>query len=197
MGRKLPKVLSEDERDAFLAQFNDRYKTPHRNRLMCRVMLEAGLRVGEVVALEPEHLDMQTCKLTVREGKGAKDRTVWIGEDLRDAIGEWLERRAEDYPESPYLFPNNNGGQVDTSYMRRMVKRTAREADVREAEKVSPHTLRHTFATELYRETKDLRLVQKALGHEDVSTTQIYTHIVDEDLEEAMRNFGTAGDRAA
>lgn len=197
MGRKLPKVLTEDERDAFLDQFNTRYKTPHRNRLMCRVMLEAGLRVGEVVALKPEHLDMQTCKLTVREGKGAKDRTVWIGEDLRDAIGEWLERRAEDYPESLYLFPNNNGGPVDTSYMRRMVKRTAREADVREAEKVSPHTLRHTFATELYRETKDLRLVQKALGHEDVSTTQIYTHIVDEDLEEAMRNFGTAESRAA
>lgn len=181
----LPKVLSEAEQAALLDELNTRYPTPHRNLCMLRLMLEAGLRVGEVVALRPEHLDMTTCRLTVRDGKGSKDRTLWINDELRDEIGAWLERR----PESPYLFPTRNGSQVRTRYMRSMVKRLAKQAEIDEAERVSPHTLRHTFATDLLRETKNLRLVQKALGHADISTTQIYTHIVDEELEEALRTF--------
>ena len=71
-----------------------------------------------------------------------------------------------------------------------MVKRLARQAEVDEWERVSPHTLRHTYATNMIRETKNLRLVQKALGHADISTTQIYTNIVDEELEQALRSFG-------
>lgn len=146
-------------------------------------MLEAGLRVGEAVALRPEHLDMTTCKLVVREGKGAKDRVLWVGDDLRDLIGTWLERR----PESVSMFPTRDGGQVQTRYVRQMVKRVARRAGVSEVERVSPHALRHTFATTIYSETTNIRLVQKALGHSDLSTTMIYTHIVDGELEAAMR----------
>lgn len=184
----LPKVLSEAEQERLLAELNTRYPTPHRNLCMLRLMLEAGRRVGEVVALRPEHLDMSTCKLTIRDGKGSKDRTLWINADLRVEIGAWLERR----PESPYLFPTRDGNRVQTRYMRSMVKRLARKADVDEWKRVSPHTLRHTFATELLRETTNLRLVQKALGHADISTTQIYTHIVDEELENALRRFPRA-----
>ena len=183
--RKLPKVLTEDERKALLAQLNTRYPTPQRNLYILRLMLEAGLRAGEVVALRPEHLNLTTCQLIVREGKGAKDRTLWIRDDLRDLIGAWLDRR----PESPWLFPVRTGDQLKTRYLRALVKRLALRAQIPEAEKVSPHTLRHTFATDLYRETKNLRLVQKALGHASVATTQIYTHIVDEELEEALRGF--------
>lgn len=183
--RKLPKVLTDDERSLLLKQSNKRYKSPLRNLCMLRVMLEAGLRAGEVVALQPSHLNMTTCKLMVREGKGKKDRTLWINEDLRSLIGEWLERR----PQSKWLFPTTNGGKLDTRYLRVMVKRYAQKADIPEWEKVSPHTLRHTFATDLYRETKNIRLVQKALGHTDLSTTMIYTHIVDEELEEALKGF--------
>ncbi len=135
--------------------------------------VEAGV---EVVALRPEHLDMTTCRLIVREGKGAKDRIVWIRDDLRDLIGEWLQRR----PESQWLFPTRDGGQVQTRYLRALVKRLAGKAEVTEAESVSPHALRHTFATELLRETKNIRLVQKALGHASIASTMIYTHIVDE-----------------
>ena len=185
-GRSLPKVLTEQEQKDFLKQFNTRYRTPHRNLCMVRLMLQAGLRAGETVALKSEHLDMMTCKLTIREGKGAKDRTLWINEDLRDLIGEWLQRK----PDSQWLFPTRTGKQVDTSHLRRMVKRKAREAHIDEWEKVSPHTLRHTFATGLYRETKNIRLVQKALGHSDLSTTMIYTHIVDEELEDALKHYG-------
>lgn len=180
--KKLPKVLSAEEQAAFLAQFNTRYASPMRNLCMVSLMLEAGLRCGEVVALRPEHLDMTTCRLVVREGKGAKDRVLWISDGLRDLMGEWLQRK----PESPWLFPTRDGGQVSTRYMRQMVKEKARRAGVQEWEKLSPHSLRHTFATDLLRET-NLRLVQTALGHSDISTTTLYTHIADPELESAMR----------
>jgi len=185
MVRKQPKVLSPAETERFLAQFNKRYDSPLRNLCMVRVMLDVGLRAGEVVALRPEHLDMLSCKLTVREGKGAKDRTLWVGAGLRDMIGEWLERR----PDSEWLFCTRDGGQVDSRYLRAMVKRAARRAEVAEWEKVSPHSLRHTCATDLYRETRNIRLVQDVLGHEDLSTTMIYTHLANGEMEQALKTF--------
>jgi len=183
--QKLPRVLTEDEQEALLRQFNTRYPTPHRDLCLVRLMLEAGLRASEAVAVKPEHLNMTTCKLAVKNGKGAKDRTLWINADLRDLIGEWMERR----PESEWLFPTRTGRKIDTAHLRRMLKRRAKEAELPEVEDISPHTLRHTFATDLYRETKNIRLVQKALGHSNLTSTMIYTHIVDEELEEAMKNF--------
>jgi len=78
---------------------------------------------------------------------------------------------------------------VVTSHLRRSVKRYVRKADIEEVDRVSPHTLRHTFATRFYRETGDIRMVQKALGHSDLSTTMIYTHVVDEELEGAMKGL--------
>lgn len=185
--RKLPKVLTANEQKALLAQCNTRYKSPHRNLCMLRLMLEAGLRVGEVVALRPEHINMRTCKVMVREGKGAKDRVVWITDELRDLIGEWLERR----PDSEWLFPTRTGKQVLTAYMRQMVKNYAEKAEIQEWEKVSPHTLRHTALTDLYRETNNLALVQKAAGHSRIDTTMIYVHIHDRDVEQAMRHRRT------
>ena len=181
--RRLPKILTSDEQVAFLSQFNTRYASPFRNLITCRLMLEGGLRVGEVVSLKRDHIDMVTCKVQVREGKGAKDRVLWIRDDLRDLIGEWLGRRAE----SLWLFPTREGGQVATRQLREVVKRMARRARVQEWERVSPHSLRHTFATDLLATTKNIRLVQKALGHADVSTTMIYTHVHDGELEEALR----------
>ncbi len=192
MARRLPKVLTGEEKAAVLALLNTRYPTPHRNLCMIRLMLEAGLRVGEVVALKPEHLDMASCRLMVREGKGARDRVLWFRDDLRDLIGAWFERR----PESEWLFPTRDGGRVQTRYLRALVKRLALKARVAEARKVSPHSLRHTFATDLLRKTKNIRLVQKTLGHASLSTTMIYTHIYDGDVEEAMRGLSeeqTAG----
>ena len=186
MGKgSLPKTLTREEQQRFMKEFNTRYPTPHRDLCMTRLMLDSGLRAGEVVALKPEHLDMTTCRLLIREGKGSKDRVLWITSNLRDLIGEWLQRRTE----SPWLFPTRNGSKLDSSHLRRMVKRYARRAGISEVERVSPHTLRHTFATDLYKETKNIRLVQKALGHSDLSTTMIYTHIVDEDLEAALKGL--------
>lgn len=185
--KKLPKVLTAEEQRALVARPNPRYVSGVRNRCLIRVALEAGLRAGELVALKPEHLDMRTCRLVVREGKGAKDRVLWVTDDLRDLIGTWLERR----PESVWLFPTRDGGQINTRYLRTMVKHYAIKAGIAEAERVTPHVLRHTFATDLLRETKNIILVQKALGHSDVSTTMIYTHVQDDELEAALRRRET------
>ncbi|TDB38232.1 MAG: integrase [Actinobacteria bacterium] len=185
--KKLPKVLTTEEQCALVAQPNPRYTSGLRNRCLIRVALEAGLRAGELVALKPDHLDMLTCRLVVREGKGAKDRVLWISDNLRDLVGRWLERR----PVSAWLFPTRDGGQLDTRYLRTMVKHYAVKAGVSESERVTPHVLRHTFATDLLRETKNIILVQKALGHSDVSTTMIYTHVQDDEPKAALRRRET------
>jgi len=182
---KLPKVLTEAETARLIQQPNHRYYGPHRDYLCMRLMLNAGLRVSETVSLRPEHVDLMSGKLMVREGKGAKDRTLWLGEEVLDELREWMDRR----PDSDCLLPTRNGTKVATSHLRRSVKRYARDADIEEVGRVSPHTLRHTFATRLYRDTGKIRMVQKALGHSDLSTTMIYTHVVDEALETALKSL--------
>lgn len=186
---KLSKILTDEEIGALLGQSNQRYYGPHRDYLFMRVMLKAGLRTSEAVALGPEHVDLMSGKLMVREGKGAKDRTLWIGEDLLDKLQKWMDRRAAVVGESEYLLPTRKGTKVATSHLRRSVKRYARDASIEEVERVSPHTLRHTFATKLYRDTGKIRMVQKALGHSDLLTTMIYTHIIDEELESALKGL--------
>jgi integrase/recombinase XerD len=189
---KLPKILTEEETDRLLSQPNQRYYGPNRDYLYMRLMLKAGLRASEATALRPEHVDLMSGKLSVREGKGAKDRTLWIGEEMLSEIQDWMDRRSEevdDVEACGYLLPTRKGTEVATSHLRRSVKRYARKAGIEEVDRVSPHTLRHTFATRLYRETGNIRMVQKALGHSDLSTTMIYTHVVDEELEGAMKGL--------
>jgi integrase/recombinase XerD len=186
---KLPRVLTEEETERLLHQPNQRYYGPHRDYLYMRLMLKAGLRASEATALRPEHIDLMSGKLMVREGKGAKDRTLWIGEELLGELQEWTVRRNEKTGKTEFLLPTSKGTQVATSHLRRSVKRYARDTDIEEVERVSPHTLRHTFATRLYRETSNIRMVQKALGHSDLSTTMIYTHVVDEELETALKDL--------
>ncbi len=186
---KLPRVLTEAETSSLLDQPNQRYFGPHRDYLYMCLMLKAGLRASEATALRPEHIGLMSGKLMVREGKGAKDRTLWIGEELLEELQAWMDRRQEKVGDSEYLLPTSKGTQVATSHLRRSVKRYARDARIEEVERVSPHTLRHTFATRLYRSAGKIRLVQKALGHSDLSTTMIYTHVVDEELEGAMKGL--------
>jgi integrase/recombinase XerD len=186
---KLPLVLTDDETSSLLGQPNQRYYGPHRDYLYMRIMLKAGLRASEAVSLRPEHVDLMSGKLMVREGKGAKDRTLWTSEDLLEELRDWMDRRKATAGDSEYLLPTRKGTKVATSHLRRSVKRYARNAEIDDVDRVSPHTLRHTFATRLYRETGKIRMVQKALGHADLSTTMVYTHIIDEELEGAMKGL--------
>jgi len=195
--RAIPVVLTEEEQQKLLDQFNERYVTSHRNKVMFQLMLNTGLRVSEVVSLRWEDVNLTSGKLMVREGKGAKDRTLWVDEGQVDELGEWKERQVKKVGElSKWVFSTlregNAGKKMSIQQVWKTLKTYAEKAGLEKD--ISPHTLRHTFATDLYRETGKIRLVQKALGHADLSTTMIYTHIVDEELEGAMKSFrGASG----
>jgi integrase/recombinase XerD len=150
---------------------------------MLRLMLNAGLRSSEVLNLKVRDVDWMSGKLMVRQGKGKKDRALWLNEEDLEILRKWRERK----PESPRLFTTLKGDPINARYLRALVERLAKKAGLEK--RVHPHTLRHTFATDLYKSTKDLRLVQKALGHANIQTTTIYTHIIDDDLENALRNL--------
>jgi integrase/recombinase XerD len=182
---RLPDVLADSERAALLAQPNPKCATGLRNLCMLRLMLDTGLRVGEVLALQVRDLEWMAGKLTVRQGKGAKDRVVWVGEELLELLRQWREKKP--ISANGLLFTTLKGDELDTRYVRAMVKRLGLKAGIEKD--LHPHLLRHTMATDLLRATKNLRLVQKALGHSNITTTTIYAHIVDGELEEAMKGL--------
>jgi site-specific recombinase XerD len=159
--RRLPTVLTRAEVAALLAHANPRYLTGYRDRCLMQLMLHAGLRAAEVLALTVYDVEWLSGQLTVRQGKGQKDRILWLNEALLEDVRRWRARR----PASPtaLIFPTRHGTPVYTAVLRAMVKRRSQKAGLGPKD-VHPHMLRHTFATELYRQTKDIRLVQKALS---------------------------------
>ncbi|MFW5987936.1 MAG: tyrosine-type recombinase/integrase [bacterium] len=206
--RKIPEILTEEEQKKMLDVFNTRYLSPHRNRTMIKLMLRTGLRLSEVINLRWKDIDLQSGKIKVVQGKGAKDRILWLNNGTLDQLRGWKQRQTKEIGRMEYVFTTSTGSQLKDRDVRDMVYRYADKAGIQEEvikhyrdkegnkleetykeRKVTPHTFRHTFATELLRETNNLRLVQKALGHSDISTTQIYTHIVDPELEKAMKSF--------
>ena len=185
---KIPEVLTRSEQEALLAQPNRSYPTGERNYALIRLMLDTGLRLSEAIHLRWKDIDLNTGKLMVRQGKGAKDRTLWIGEADLELLQTWRERQAKDVEGNPqHVFTTLKGKPLSSQYIQQLVDRLARKAGIEKH--VHPHMLRHSFATDLYRETSKIRLVQKALGHANLATTQIYTHIVDEELEDALKSF--------
>ena len=190
--KKLPKVLSEDEQEKLLDQPNSRYVTGQRNHLLLKLMLDTGLRLSEATSLKWKDINLISGQLKVVEGKGAKDRVLWLNEEDLDLLQEWKERQTKEAEMSlKYVFTAMSkgtlGNKLDNRYVQDMVKRYAAKAEI--DKKVSPHMLRHSFASDLLRQTKNIRMVQKALGHEQLNTTMIYTHIVDDELENELKNL--------
>lgn len=184
--KKLPVVLTKDERELLLRQPNTRYPTGERNLAVINLMLNVGLRLSETTALRWNDLDLLTGKLLVKQGKGAKDRSLWIGEGDIDRLGAWRTRQADLCP-SDYVFSTLKGTRISNRYVQAMLGRYVKRAKI--DKNITPHTLRHTFATDLYAETLKIRLVQKVLGHSDLSTTMIYTHVFDPEVEDALKSF--------
>ena len=185
---RIPEVLTESEQAALLAQPNPRYPTGERNLLLMRIMLDAGLRLSEAINLKWADLDLMTGKLHVKQGKGGKDRILWLGEPDLEALRHWRERQAQVVGHAPeHVFTTLDGKPLQPRYVQAMVARYAKRAGI--AKRVTPHTLRHTFATDLLRECGNVELVRRALGHANLATTQVYVHLVDSDLEQALKSF--------
>src|SRR5699024_4504731 len=187
MSRKIPEFLEVEEQERLINIFNTRYITPQRNKTIVILLLNTGLRLSEMINLKYYHINLMTGRLKVVQGKGAKDRIIYINDDTLEVLKDWKERQFKEWGVSEYVFTTRTLKQLDGKAVRKMLRTYSKKAEIKKH--VTTHTLRHTYATDLLRETSNIRLVQKALGHEDITTTEIYTHIVDAELEEALRNF--------
>jgi len=187
MVKKIPDILTTNEQEKLLDQFNLRYITPQRNKTMIQLLLNTGLRLSEMINLKWRDVDLMTGQLKVVEGKGLKDRILWLDEQTLVILGEWKQRQFKEWGKTDYVFTTRTLSLLDGKAVRTMIKTYAEKAGI--SKHITTHSLRHTFASDLLRDTKNIRIVQKALGHSDISSTQIYTHIVDEELEDAMKGF--------
>lgn len=190
--KRLPVVLTRDEARRLLAQPNRRYPTGLRNYTMMAVMYRAGLRVSEVLALQPVHIDNRRLHIRVVDGKGGKDRTVPVEPWLIDAVQTWQKVRAGLPGDPQSLFVTLKGEPINDRYVRAMVKREAVAAGIADKD-IHPHTLRHSFASELLEDGFTIREVQDLLGHSDLSTTMIYTHVNPVHMAEKMRRRAPVG----
>lgn len=198
LGRSLPRTLNESEVDALLNRARGRVsraKEPREKadalRLVALVELlyATGLRVSELVGLPLSAIRRDASWLLVK-GKGDKERMVPIGKPALTAVSAYLEARPHHLKvgaDSPWLFPSRGGsGHLTRHRFAQLLKGLAQDAGLA-VDKVSPHVLRHAFASHLLAHGADLRAVQKMLGHADISTTQIYTHVLDERLKAVVR----------
>lgn len=176
--KALPKTLSIEDVDNLL---NIELKTPfdYRNKAMLELMYGCGLRVSELISIELNDIDMVNCLIRVY-GKGSKEREIPLGEYAIHYLQEYISRRELLLKKKPCtkLFLNNHGQGMTRQGFFKNLKEILREKGLNP--EVSPHTLRHSFATHLINQGADLRSIQEMLGHSDISTTKIYTKVTDE-----------------
>jgi integrase/recombinase XerD len=190
LGRKLPKVMSETDIVALIGPAQDGLPDMLRLIALLELSYGSGLRVSELVGLPLSALGRDGFILSVR-GKGGKDRLVPISDAARKAVDLYLAARRRFIAEgrsSPFLFPSmdSKSGHLTRQRFAQMLKERAVAAGLDPA-RVSPHVLRHAFATHLLDHGADLRAVQKMLGHADIATTEIYTHVAGERLQRVVR----------
>ena len=184
VGRSLPRSLTEEEVEALLAAPSVSDPLGHRDRTMLEVLYATGLRVSELVSLKISSVSLSQGVLRI-VGKGDRERLIPLGEEAVQWLQQFLQGpRVEILLErqTDYLFPTRRGDRMTRQAFWHIIKRHARNAGVQK--ELSPHTLRHAFATHLLNHGADLRVVQMLLGHSDLSTTQIYTHVARERLKD-------------
>ncbi|MBE6139234.1 MAG: site-specific tyrosine recombinase XerD [Firmicutes bacterium] len=190
--KSLPNTLTEDEVLKLLdVELTDDFS--YRNKAMLELMYATGLRVSELINLKLQDIDLSQ-DIIRTFGKGSKERVIPIG----DYSKEYLEKYIYGYRGSmlkkescEYLFLNNHGMKMTRQGFFKIIKKIAKEKGINKD--LSPHTLRHSFASHLLKYGADLRTIQELLGHSDISTTQIYTHITNEELKKNYEDFHPHG----
>ena len=192
----IPKTLTLEEVDALLKVANTQGKTEFeraRNRCLMELLYASGMRISELMSL-PVATVRGKPKMILIKGKGGKERLVPLSPPAIDALVQWLKFRDEKeelsfkagLKRSNFLFPSNSkNGYLTRNWFFNKIKSWASEAGVK-SENVSPHTIRHAFATHLLSNGADLRVIQTLLGHSDITTTEIYTHIVNDKLKSTL-----------
>lgn len=191
--RKQVTFLHYDEVTRLLDHIPTDNETGLRDRAILELLFSSGLRVSELVGLNRDHINLERREFMVR-GKGQKDRPVFVSPGAARCVGEYLSTRQDTL--APLFISYSRRTQADTSgdfrrlsarSIQRMISRYARLAGI--TKHVSPHTMRHSFATDLLMNGADLRAVQSLLGHSNIATTQVYTHVTDQHLRTVHEQF--------
>lgn len=188
LGRHLPVYLTISETEKLL---DIKIETPFdaRNKALLELMYATGLRISEAITLEFKNIDPEECIVRVI-GKGSKERIVPINDYALDALNDYLKNYRPLLVKNNinnYIFLNNHGNLLTRQGVFKMIKAECLKKGI--TKNISPHTIRHTFATHLLENGADLRIIQELLGHSDISTTQIYTHITNETLHREYNEY--------
>lgn len=197
--KKQVTFLHIDEIERILTEIPTETETDLRDKAIIELLFSSGLRVSELISLNRDSVNLDRREFIVR-GKGQKDRPVFISKSATEHLSDYLDERSD---QLPALFLNNsrNLPQANTSgnfrrltprSIQRIIEKRAKAAGI--TKHVTPHTLRHSFATDLLMNGADIRSVQSMLGHSDISTTQIYTHVTDHHLREVHEKFHSETD---
>ncbi len=191
LDRRLPRYLSVDEVVALMRAVNGSDPFSLRDRAILEVLYGSGIRLGELVALDVEDIDLERREVWVREGKGGSERVALFGRAAEAALRSYLRtgRPALVSPkhETRALFLNRYGRRLSRVSVTNIVRDAAKRAGIRKT--VTPHMLRHSFATHLMEGGADIRVVQELLGHKSPQTTQIYTHVSQRHLKEIYDRY--------
>lgn len=187
--KKLPVVLSKEEMMEILesVEINDRFSA--RNRCMIEILYGTGLRVSELINLTVSAVNIKMGYINVI-GKGDKQRIVPIANMTKEILTDYLNNYREEFlgeNDSSLLFFNNHGNKLSREEFYLILKQIVKETSINK--NISPHTIRHTFATHLLENGADLRSIQELLGHSDISTTTIYTHISNQKIKQEYQEF--------
>jgi len=185
--------LTGEEMELLASQPDTSTITGLRDRAIIELLFSSGLRVSELVALDRDHINLKRGEFMVR-GKGQKDRPVFVSPEAADWVSRYLGKRQDNtkplfirYSGSKKVDLSGNFSRLSVRSIQRMISRYAQLAGI--TKHVSPHTLRHSFATDLLMNGADLRSVQAMLGHSNIATTQIYTHVTDPHLKKVHQQF--------
>jgi integrase/recombinase XerC len=188
LDKRLPKFMTEEQVTRLLQTPDDKDILGSRDKAMLEVIYSSGLRVSELVGLNVDDLDTAAGVIKVR-GKGKKERVSPVGQTAVNALSNYMRQRkvimVQDAPDAP-LFINKHGQRLSTRSVRRKLDKYLIEAHL--DPDISPHTLRHSFATHMLNHGADLRVVQELLGHQSLSTTQIYTHLTTKRIQDVYES---------
>ncbi len=187
--RHLPDFLTKEEIQKLFSVFSKTDSLEIRDLAMFELLYSAGLRISEACGLLMSDVDMENMMLNVK-GKGGRERLVPFGEVAAELLDKYIQKYRDmirGNRVSDYLFVSKKGGALNRKSAWRLLRKYIERAGIQK--NITPHTLRHSFATHLLQNNADLRSVQELLGHIDISTTQIYTHLVSNELKEAHKKF--------
>ncbi len=176
-------LISPEELERLLKQPDTATDAGRRDRAIFELLFSTGLRISELCNLDRESVNLKSEEFSVR-GKGGKVRVVFLSPEAKQTLESYLDKRKD---MSEPMFVNNKEGRITPRSVERIIKRYSIAAGIMKT--VTPHTLRHSFATDLLRNGADLRAVQLLLGHANISTTQVYTHITDRELKSVHQRF--------